>query len=156
MVRQVILTQVSLGALRPGEEGGLTRYLHATGGDPGSAIDAGYFKQSISKWSQLVPKAVASASVLSKHLCTLQVMYVCIHTHTRTHVLSKHLCTLQIMYVCIHTHTHTHVLSKHLCTLQVMYVYTHTHTPTHTYTHIHTRPVSAPVYAPGKGSGFVL
>ena len=133
MVRQVILTQVSLGALRPGEEGGLTRYLHATGGDPGSAIDAGYFKQSISKWSQLVPKAVASASVLSKHLCTLQVIFVCIHTHTRTHV-----------------------LSKHLCTLQVMYVYTHTHTHTHTYTHIHTRPVSAPVYAPGKGSGFVL
>ena len=85
MVRQVILTQVSLGALRPGEEGGLTRYLHATGGDPGSAIDAGYFKQSISKWSQLVPKAVASASVLSKHLCTLQVMYVCIHTHTHAH-----------------------------------------------------------------------
>jgi len=41
----VVLNQIRLGALSPGEEGGLTRYVHATGAAPGSAMDAAYFKQ---------------------------------------------------------------------------------------------------------------
>ena len=73
LAHQVVLKQIRMGALPEAQEGGLARYLHAPANTPGSALDAAYFRQAVSKWAALVPKAVASSGVLSKHLRTVAV-----------------------------------------------------------------------------------
>ena len=73
LAHQVVLKQIRMGALPQAQEGGLARYLHAPANTPGSALDAAYFRQAVSKWAALVPKAVASSGVLSKHLRTVAV-----------------------------------------------------------------------------------
>jgi serine/threonine protein phosphatase PrpC len=73
LAHEVVLKQIRLGALTEDLEGGLARYVHAIGNGPGSALDAAYFKQSVSRWANQVPKATGSAAVISKHVRTLDI-----------------------------------------------------------------------------------
>ena len=54
---------------------------------------------------------------------TLQNEYMCVYTHTHTHI-CIYMCVCVYTCVCIHTHTqHTHI-----CIYMCVCVYTHTHT----------------------------